>query len=790
MENTRDRWMDVKTPGDGRTYSVGCTLVIDTKPESQPRFSNAPISGPPSIPPIDNGSGHQVVVLQAVDAQQNIIWQRYFHGYSQEQEGRHTFARAISVLPHEDPLHARIAIVGETCNKELPLAFTAPYPTDSLFSYTGFLAVYNGDGDLLWTYQFYGRDRNANTALTGVSIRTKNGQDEVTYCGISTNGDLQDAPGYGPATTMEPLRPFAAPGPYTVGSSTDTYSSGSTHQAATSTTPTQQWDGFVGRMSAPHILTANPQLTRHFHSLVGGPTNDVLLGLAEVDDNNFVVVGAVFSPAQAAGSPSGNFIPLINPEPFNDSTATPRFTFSSSPYGGFGTFFWFDATGTRSAGNLSLPWSALIGSAEQATTVARSVIAHGGKVWIVGSTNDPAFTTLDPMPVDGTLNGTTAGFLLTTSLLAPGVPFTHASYVESQVTPNVESHCIGIGAWNEFHDHATITGWTVAPGTLHVPPVHHKDMFVESWFWDSQWNVQPPATGARLRQVRSAVLGGEADNLLNLPGDDLPGLTAGCFLALNPLTFGTGWGSGWELAGGGIDVDQRGRVHAVGSTSSGGTTAFPGPAFPIPSPDRANQPGHVAGSILTTDGVRVALDMLPSSSSAAACRTDLTGNLVPSGWVRDTLYTGDGGTTPTCGLNPFGNPMGNPHLGNLPPVQRQLIDFEGTLAAGSTDAAILLDRPAPTSTVQGSAMLVGLPSTSPVPFSGMEAWIPSTILNPSVSQFYFSAGWSLRVPLGQLPAAGLGINFSIQFVSMIPVAHSNCDPRYIYVGSPALIFSY
>jgi hypothetical protein len=87
-------------------------------------------------------------------------------------------------------------------------------------------------------------------------------------------------------------------------------------------------------------------------------------------------------------------------------------------------------------------------------------------------------------------------------------------------------------------------------------------------------------------------------------------------------------------------------------------------------------------------------------------------------------------------------------------------------------------------------MLVGLPSTSPVPFSGMEAWIPSTILNPSVSQFYFSAGWSLRVPLGQLPAAGLGINFSIQFVSMIPVAHSNCDPRYIYVGSPALIFSY
>jgi hypothetical protein len=183
----RTQWVDVKTPGDGNTYVVGNAGVTDTRIASA-AFSGAPV-GPPQVsmqfdlsqPPAASAN-RQVAVVQIVGANQDIATpfpsgaprQRYFYGISgtttSPDYSQPTHARAISVWPTGDPNTTRIAICGETLDEQLPLSNSpAPWSYGTL-RWSGFVAVFNGFGELQWTHHFYGGN-DGNSAVTDLSIR-------------------------------------------------------------------------------------------------------------------------------------------------------------------------------------------------------------------------------------------------------------------------------------------------------------------------------------------------------------------------------------------------------------------------------------------------------------------------------------------------------------------------------------------------------------------------------------------------------------------------------------------
>jgi hypothetical protein len=753
---TDDRWSDVKTPGDGRIYSVGTARPDSSDPFTNPLFSDSSVFADGTSLYVT--SSRQVAVLQVVDsANQSILWQRYFHGATLGQTGGglSTHGRSVSVFPASDPMETRIAICGATFDQVLPKVEPAG-TSNTNFGNTysgGFLAIYNGAGDLLWSYHFFGDDPSGSTAVTDVSIRVEGGVDVVTYCGASANGVRAPSPGNSSISTMAPYLPFDPPV-----NGIDATAGGDTHHASANNLPTNQWDGFVGRLTADH---ANPAGTVQvaFHSIVGGYTNDSLFGIAEIDADKFFVVGSV--SAAAPGSGSTLTAPITHQVPFNWPTPpNPAFSFLSSSFNSFGTVFWFDATNTRATprGKLDLLFSTLIGSSEDYRTVARDVIHHGGRVWIVGSTDDPTFSSLDPNPAVPPLPapaGTAAGFLLGAANLFAG--FDLASHVYGLVDIANETHLTGISAWNEFPDHVAIAGWTETTD-------EGLDILAESWFYD--------AATSRLRRIRTTQFGGSGHDLTCHEAALANGLANPALVAF------------WELQGGGVAMDPRGRVSVVGCTFSSYPNTivdFPGSGTLYPAVLRAPQQGHKLTSA-DADSVRTDFDMLPSGTTFGACRTDGTGPYL--GWSPSSSYAGDGGTTPACALAPFGNLIGStPSL-----VQRTLIDLEGNLYGGSTNAAVLVDRPAPTSTLQGSVMQIGFPSTLPVVALGIETWIngPS-----AVGVLYFTSNTSLRIPLGTLPSGSQ--TFSIQFVSLVtlPPGATLCgNPTFTYAATPALILSY
>ncbi|HEX5052861.1 MAG TPA: hypothetical protein VFZ65_13885, partial [Planctomycetota bacterium] len=309
----------------------------------------------------------QVAVLQVSD-QNGQLWQRYFHGAGMGPGTTFsTFARGISVFPADAPMDTRIAICGETYDSTLPAAVTPPYGSFMNLSPTGFIAVYDGNGNLLWSYQFYGQDQNAQTAIADVSIRIDNlavpPRDVVTYCGFSTNGVYQAVPGN--PTTMPPTLPFAPPA-NPMGCS-DLYAAGNVHNAFSPLVPTNQWDGIVGRVSSPRNAVA---VTLDFHSIVGGANDDVLLGISEVDRDRFAVVGAT---RENVASGLNSVFPLTRPW----FTGTTPVCFATSPGLGLGVVMVFDAGPTRNNQALALLGSTLIGS-PNGQTVARDVLFHGG----------------------------------------------------------------------------------------------------------------------------------------------------------------------------------------------------------------------------------------------------------------------------------------------------------------------------------------------------------------------------------------------------------------------------
>ncbi|MCA8977335.1 MAG: hypothetical protein KDC98_21615, partial [Planctomycetes bacterium] len=296
-----EAWADVKTtgglvPGSGWTFCVGTIEVSTTDPTDNPTFSDKAVVPPLGaalfqIPGTATFATKQVVVLQArgpdpsvtgPNADQDIRWQRLFYGDSGLWTsttigpiGRTaTNARAVSVWPvwkeatgELDQVETRIAICGETYDSRLPnnqfngtggwnkfygpIQFQANYPRGLP---SGFIAVYRGNGDLLWSHQFFFEDASippggpeGACAITDVSIRVEQvgevKRDVVTYCGISSFGLRLNE-----TTALTAYRSYAAPtsavtGYVPGGGATDNSNNGAI---------LDQWDGIVGRISNLH----------------------------------------------------------------------------------------------------------------------------------------------------------------------------------------------------------------------------------------------------------------------------------------------------------------------------------------------------------------------------------------------------------------------------------------------------------------------------------------------------------------------------------------------------------
>jgi len=291
--DSREVLADVKSPGDGYVYAVGTAKVEDLTQQVM-EFSGAPI-----LRPVHDTAGFfflggtkQAVFLQVTDAMtgaiglpssgpNNGIGQIYFYGnlVSGFPTSLANNARGISVWPDQDRYKMRIAICGDTYEGSLPSG-SPPNPNASAIHASGFIAVYDGWLNLLWTHQFYGRDPYGDCAITDVSIRVVNDQDVVTWCGASTHGvalnpDLTPDPTSN--LTLQPVQWFSA---------------GAVNNGA------GQWDGIFGRLV--HDYTGTGTTTDVFLSVDGGRGQDALFGIAERDPNRFVVVGA-----SAASGPAG-----------------------------------------------------------------------------------------------------------------------------------------------------------------------------------------------------------------------------------------------------------------------------------------------------------------------------------------------------------------------------------------------------------------------------------------------------------------------------------------------------
>jgi len=183
-----DTWADVKTPGDGRTYSVGTTVVgppdtttwfgTDFSTERAQYWvgSDAAFGSPPT-------GSKQVAVIQIAELgltqSAGIKSQAYFHGTGTIIAGTvhaQSFARAISVWPSENLAEMRIAICGSTRDALLP---SSPTPanlaanTGPTAPTTGFIAVYDGNLALKWSRHFYTGHNSTQTTITDVSIRVE-----------------------------------------------------------------------------------------------------------------------------------------------------------------------------------------------------------------------------------------------------------------------------------------------------------------------------------------------------------------------------------------------------------------------------------------------------------------------------------------------------------------------------------------------------------------------------------------------------------------------------------------
>ncbi len=709
-----EAWADVKTPGDGLVYAVGTITVKDT--QNNPHFSGRPIeiagpsTGPSAWPSFSMGAGvpaRQVVVLQCSDATGTIQWQKYYYGrtnlFGFVTQG--TNARGISVWPEASAEATRIAICGETYDADLPFsATTAPTAAPSATSAAGFIAVFDGTGTLLWSHHVWGATTAQSCAITDVSIRLEPenflipevAPEVVTYCGISTHGN----PGAG--TTLTPLLPFVSSGPC--------MSSGSTHFGV------GQWDGIVGRV----LRNPGGIVTRVFHAIVAGPSQDGLFGIAELDANRFVAVGG--TKQVSIGAPAPGFA-----DPNNASVGL------TGPFHRAVTMY-FDAAPTRAGGALVIHDVEYVGNSfnfapsEERVSLARDVhvawrvaaqsagpgsTSDTDMVYVAGSTSDhdafgltlPSIPSFGATRVFGTFHGPTDGFVVGyNTLTGPGPGFA------LQLAPNcatfygVDGHdgLTGVQGWNEYGEAVTAAGFTFQEGS-------GMDIVVCSHFFNNpltpstaSGSTAPVSGTYQLLPVRNA--------WLTANGNERPAVMGG----QNATVAGSGIGQLFETgtnqllgdpAGGGVAVDERARVNVVGQTGGSDWPVVPLPTLPL------GMRARDAGS--EPDAVRRETDML----GLACGRTDGTG------YQAITAAPGTGGTAPNCGLSPFGYRIFITSLGvtgvTPPSIMRMLIDYEGTVLAGppTTNGALIVSRPTPQpgSMIALGILQIGFPVPAPVP---------------------------------------------------------------------------
>lgn len=751
-----ETWADVKTPGgvprldliggglipdQRRTYCVG-TIEVETTGVGA-EFSDFP-ADPDIIPPFNvfvplQQNRRQIAILQCNQTERGtdgaganypngIEWQRYFYGLTfdpqteQPDFTRSTNARAISVWEAADPEDARVAICGETYDQIVPESQApAGWAAANGNATSGYIAVYNGDGDLLWTHHFFaGNDPGTSCAVTDLSIRVDGeGRDIVTYCGIFTHGD----PGLG--TELSPELPFDAPA---VG-----LTAGDTVQAG------GEWDGFVGR-----LVRENGVTDRVFHSIVGGEGQDGLFGLAEIDVNRFAVVGSTEAEANEEGFPIAvSGAPIL-----------------VAPYR-IGAVLVFDATATP-GGDLVLDQGAGLGAAGGiVATHARDVCVGVGigfdsgagpdvrnVLYVVGSTSDPAFETTvgtfivpfatPPTLGQATFGGNTDGFVAVFRDI-PGtllLPHTWSYWGDAAF-----DGLTGVNCWNEFPDHVGVAGFTGAQGGA--------DIGVSTFFLNTAYGPGLP-TGStapannlqELQEVRAFVIPSTSDDRPAVMGlENATDVVTGTFAGGAYDTFGLG-----QSSGGGIAVANDGRIDVVGRTNPVGG------GYPVVGSGR--QPD------LGIDAVRTELDMVPQCVDVqlpGVGRTDGTGWQGPGAAPAFPVFPipgFSGGTTPACGLSPFGFRVGEAR----PPLQRMLIDYEGAAPdLGVTDAAIVVSRPPILAgSLSVGVLWFGFPlTTGPnAVVDGVEFWAnPATwvlLLDP------WPGNRPYRVPLAPLPTAGTG----------------------------------
>jgi len=740
------------------TTSIGAVAGVHSL------FSNKVASVPPLPFAVSDNATKPVVILQVADPREpdGIAWQAFFFGRDPNQFGtvhQSTFARAISVWPavdatgEPDYARTRIAICGESWDPRLPPG-DAPRPNwNTAYGPSGFIAVYSGEGDLLWSFPFYGQDISASTAVTDVSIRvTAEGDEVVTYCGMSTNGNYQVPGGLG---TMILVREFDSPGAPAPGCGV-AYASGGYHNGVLPNVIAYGWDGFVGRITyRPPTPTVPATFTTNFHSIVGGNGDDALFGLSELDDQIFSVCGTT----KTVTNPTTTVV-----FPFTDAT------YNQQPYclwgGESGVVLTFQDDPSQP--KLVLISSYPIGSPGQSTG-ASDLIWHGRdpngpRMYVVGTTSDPTFNLIPPNAnaIKANLVGPSDGYVAIGNLLNleyASLLSDASDLVDTVTSDYLRRGAVGIAAWNEFHDHIAVVGWaeTYDPG-LAAP--ENRRITIDNLF----------RADAGLQRIRRGIIdAGSAGRRLDKPGTALGGFQ-NVQVSTNPQFTDT-VGS---QPGGGCAVNPQGLVSVVGSMLFQyplGGTSFPvvGPSLQV----RSNE-----GSVLANrDAVRLLADMLPTN----VCRTD--GVDCPSlGWVKNS---GDGGTTPPCA-----RAMNGTILNPTPQLERIFIDFEGLPAAGYA-AAILVDRPPSGFTTAGFLQL-GFPLPDPVllpnDLPGIELWASGQ----AVAQLnVFSGGSSYREPLwgpAGLPAGSH--QFSVQFISMQPGAALCGSSSFIYAASPALLVGY
>ena len=279
----------------------------------------------------------------------------------------------------------------------------------------------------------------------------------------------------------------------------------------------------------------------------------------------------------------------------------------------------------------------------------------------------------------------------------------------------------------------------------------------------------PPSVLANHTLLRSTRFGSQASNSGSATAPSALGFVLPSLLpvAMRSALQSFDMGPLGPVASGGLSADSRGRVTAVGASSSSAVATTVAP-FMV---GRTSYGGWEA--------LRVEVDMLPPRVSRTDGACSKIGPNPPSLMpVAAAASAGLGGTTPMCALDLLGRRPGAP----VPALERILIDCEVPPPSPSQHVTLLVDRPTYESTIVGGLFHLGFPSSPPLIYGGAELWI---LNQPLLYLFAPAPGRSLRWVLTGIPQPSF--QFSVQYVCMLsnPLA---CGLDM--AASPAITFDF